>query len=97
MLQAYVGIVSRQGLEVFCPEHPQTVRFLQRRVERTRGQAVCFWSVVPDDAADQVRTALRCGERQLALHLLQQATRDGGSLLPTPDDAVDTWVMRSDA
>ena len=39
MLQAYVGIVSLQGLEIFCPEHPQTVRFLQRRVARTRGQA----------------------------------------------------------
>jgi len=51
MWQAFVGIVSRQGLEVFCPEHPQTVRFLQRRVERTRGQAVCFWSVAPAKAA----------------------------------------------
>lgn len=96
MWQAFVGIISRQGLEIFCPEHPQTVRFLQRRAERARGQAFCFWSVAPDDAAAQVRTALRYGERELALHLLQQATRDGGSLLPTPNDSADLCVIRSD-
>lgn len=96
MWQAYVGIVSRRGLEIFCPEHPQTVRFLQRRVERCRGQALCFWSVAQAEAVAQVEAALCADERRVALRLLDEATRDGGPLLPFPEDATQTWVLRCD-
>jgi hypothetical protein len=97
MLQAYVGIITRRGLEVFCPEYPQTVRFLQRRVERTRGHALCFWSVAADEAVAQVQAALRCGEPRAALRLLEQATRAGGPLLPFQSETTDMGVVPSDS
>jgi hypothetical protein len=31
---AYIGIVCRRGLEGFCPEHPQTMRFRRHRARR---------------------------------------------------------------
>ena len=85
MLQAYVGIVSRQGLEIFTPENPQTVRFLSRRAQREAGRVACFWSVVPDDTAGQIHAALRQGRGGEALALLQHQARDYGFLLPCDD------------
>jgi hypothetical protein len=96
MWQAYVGIVSRQGLEVFCPEHTQTVRFLWQRVRRQRGQAACFWSVVPDEAAAQVRAALHLGRPRTALHVLQSTARDWGHLLsPDADSTAEDSALRA--
>jgi len=85
MLQAYVGIVSRRGIEVFCPEYPGTVRFLFRRARRTRGGTACFWCVLADEAAKHVRTTLRFGQPQRAFEFLQTNARDIG-LLPADDD-----------
>lgn len=89
MLQAYLGLISRQGLEVFCPEHPQALRFLERRVRRTPGPALCFWSVLPDDAACQVQSALQHGLPAAAFQVLQQTAWDAGSLIPESTSSVD--------
>ena len=85
MLQAYVGIVSRRGIEVFCPEHSGTVRFLFRRAKRSAGHVACFWCVMSDDAAKHVRTTLRFGQPQRAFESLQLNARDIG-LLPLDDE-----------
>jgi hypothetical protein len=84
MLQAYVGIVSQRGIEVFCPEHPDTMRFLARRARRQRGRTACFWSVLPDDAVSRVRTTLRLGQPRSAFEILQVSARDIG-LIPLDD------------
>ena len=86
MLQAFVGIVSQRGLEVFCPERPETVHFLWRRVRRIPGRAACIWSVIPDDAAVGVQQALDAVGPEFALGFLQQAARELGVLFP--DDAL---------
>ena len=85
MLQAFVGIVSQRGLELFCPEHPDTVQFLWRRARRSRGIAACFWSVIPDDAAASVQNALHFVGPDVALAYLQQTVQRIGPLLPTED------------
>lgn len=82
MLQAFVGIVSRRGLEVFCPEDPDTVQFLWRRARRTPERTACFWSVISDDAAACVQHVLQSGGPEIALAFLQQSVRESGPLLP---------------
>ena len=82
MLQAFIGIVSHRGIEVFCPEDPATVRFLWRRAQRERGRAACFWSVIPSEAVELIEATLNLGLAREALDLLQQLARDYGFLVP---------------
>jgi hypothetical protein len=84
MLQAYLGIVSPHGLEVFCPEHPQTSRFLRRRVRRTYGRTLGCWAVIEAEAAACVELTLRSGLTQVALEYLLQTAHDFG-FLPAED------------
>lgn len=86
MLQAFVGIVSQQGIELFCPEDPATVRFLWRRVQRERGRAFCFWSVIPSEAVQRIQAVLALGLSREALDLLQQLARDYGFLVPDHEE-----------
>jgi hypothetical protein len=85
MLQAYIGIVSRRGLELFCPD-PQTVRFLWRRARRERGRVACYWSVLSAEVAEPIRIALLLGQPWDALDRMQQQAYDCGLLLPWDDD-----------
>ncbi|MDZ4782513.1 MAG: hypothetical protein SGJ19_19880 [Planctomycetia bacterium] len=82
MLKAFVGIVSQQGIEVFCPEDPATVRFLWRRVQRERGRTACFWSVIPSEAVELIESTLNLGLAHEALDHLQQLACDYGILVP---------------
>ncbi|MBY0460873.1 MAG: hypothetical protein K2V38_26435 [Gemmataceae bacterium] len=81
MLNSYVGIASRDGLERLCPENPGVARFLAAQAARLRQQAVLVWAVLPVDAADDIMEELRAGEKRFALRLLQHAARDGGQLM----------------
>jgi len=90
MLQAYIGIVSREGLELLCPENPETVRFLWRRVQREAGRVACFWSVVADESATLILSALRSGFRGEALALLQRESRECGLFVPSDEERLQT-------
>ena len=94
MLQAYVGIVSPSGIELFCPEDPATVRFLWRRVRRHPGRAACFWSVLPSDAVELVQAALLQGFPRHALDLIQQQARDYGFITPDTEEFTSRPVAR---
>jgi hypothetical protein len=69
-MQAYIGIMSRQGVEVICREHPDTTAWLRLQAERIRGEAVCFWSVIPKDDVAAIRFALEQGWRADATSFL---------------------------
>jgi hypothetical protein len=97
MLQAFIGIVSRQGLELICPEHPQTARFLRRRVQREAGKLACFWSVIPEEVVKPIQAALRRGQSAEALEFLQQQAREYGFFFPLDDDEADLPVIRDHA
>ena len=89
MWQAYVGIVSQRGLEVFCPEQPETALFLRRRAQRLRRGAACFWTVIADDSAAEIYEALRRGCSRAACELLQVTAREFGFLLPSDDEPAE--------
>jgi hypothetical protein len=83
MLSAYVGIAHQDGLEVFVPEHEHVVRFLARRVRREAlRRTICYWAVLPDDAARETGRLLEIGEPYAALITLVSAARDFGPILP---------------
>ena len=94
MLQAFVGIVSREGLEAIYPEHPHSLLFLRRRTERAAGSLACFWSVIPDVAVGRIQSALRAGESAEALGYLQQQAREYGLIYPLDRDEADLPVIR---
>ena len=83
MLQAFVGIVSHGGIEIFCAEDPATVKFLARRLERTNRPAACFWSVLPAEAAALIEATLNLGQSADALELLLRLAHEYGLLLPS--------------
>jgi len=65
MLKSYVGIASRNGLERFCPDHPDVTRFLAIQASRLKRQrAVLVWAAVSDIVADEIMDELRFGEKQ---------------------------------
>jgi hypothetical protein len=61
MMKSYVGIVSKNGIELFYPEDPATVRFLWRRVQRQKGRVACVWGVLPADAAELIQIEISLG------------------------------------
>ena len=79
MLKSYVGIASRNGLERFCPGHPEVTRFLAIQASRLKRQrAVLVWAAVSDIVADEIMDELRFGEKQAALQLLQSSAHECG-------------------
>ena len=97
MWQAYVGIISQRGLEVFCPEHPETARFLWRRAKRLHGRSVCFWTVISDDSVVEIRDTMRRGCTHAACELLQTTARDLGFLLPSDEEPADSTTSQHHA
>jgi hypothetical protein len=93
MWQAYVGIVSQRGLEVFCLEDPDTVRFLWRRVRRISGRAGCVWTVIAADDAARVHTALCQGQARAACEILLRSARDLGPLFPSDTEPADAPLL----
>jgi hypothetical protein len=83
MKQSYLGIITPRGLEVFCPEHPETLRFLWRRARRLSAEAECIWAVLPEDAAKLIRTSIEAFRTKAALEILRRACLEGGYLLPS--------------
>ena len=86
---AYVGIVSRYGLESLHAEEWHTTAFLLRRAERMQPRgAVCFWTVMEPEIAEQIRTELAWGNRAHAILLLQTLAYEVGRVLPEESDTV---------
>ena len=83
MLKSFVGIATLHGLEAFLPEHEHVVRFLSRRTRREAyRRAVCYWAVLPEEAAWEVRRQMDLGEPFTALQILDRTATDLGAILP---------------
>jgi hypothetical protein len=83
MKQSYLGIITPRGLEVFCPEHPDTLRFLWRRARRLSAEAECIWTVIPDDVAKLIRQNIERFRTKTALDILSRTSLECGYILPT--------------
>lgn len=82
MLKSYVGIASRNGLERFCPDHPEVTRFLAIQASRLKRQrAVLVWAAVSDVFADEIMDELRYGDKQTALRMLQTSAHECGLVM----------------
>lgn len=83
MLRSFVGIASYYGLQSFFPEHEHVVRFLLKRASRDpTGRNICYWAVISERAALEVRRHLILGNRLAALTLLDRTAFDIGPILP---------------
>ena len=59
MLKSYVGIASRNGLERFCPDHPEVTRFLAIQASRLKRQRAVL--VLSDAARVEWKLGKRTG------------------------------------
>jgi len=84
MIQSYVGVITAKGLQAIYRESDHVVRFLERRLYRTRPVAgLCYWAVLGDQELEYIELQLQCGESQAALRTLEEAAEFGGFILPS--------------
>ena len=87
MGESYVGIVSKQGLELLIPENEHLLRFLCQRVYRKRPYSrACVWVVLPSDLAQRLEAAWR---------LLQNEADHVGPVLPSTWEVVRNMLPAS--
>ena len=90
---AYVGIVSRYGLESLHAEERHTATFLLRRAAWQREKtAVCFWAVMSPEIAAQIQRELACDRRAEAFLLLESLAYELGRILPDSVDPVAAYL-----
>lgn len=82
MLQAYVGVVSRQGISLLSPEHEGTRLSVRRAVRSSTGR-IGFWAVLAESDARSVQALFQSGYRHEALVMLNRCARDIGRILPS--------------
>ena len=86
MANSFVGIISPRGLELLLPETEHALPFLVRRAYRRRPtEAVCYWAVMQDSAAAEVRRQLQ-GRRREDAFLALRALADFFGTIPPPTD-----------
>lgn len=77
MLRAFVGIADCYGLESFLPESEVPIAWLARRATANPSrQAVCYWAVVSDEVAREIRSELEGLHRVEALRTLLSLARE---------------------
>lgn len=87
MIDAYVGMISRRGLECFVPETEHAALFLLRRAMRSSAApTVCCWAVLRREDAARIQQLLRNRNSADALAMLHNTARSLGTLLPPADD-----------
>ena len=87
MANAYLGIVSRKGLEMLVPETKHAETFLLKRTARRGGRdAFCCWAVLPERAVWEIQRDLCSGRHQEALITLNAEARFLGTVLPPTDE-----------
>ena len=85
MVNSYVGIISRRGLESFIPDTEHAAPFLLRRAYRRQPpEAICYWAVMQDAAAREVERQLQWRRHEDALATLHARATYFGTFLP-PD------------
>jgi hypothetical protein len=87
MVNSYVGIISRRGLESLLPETEHAVLFLLRRVCRKYcGEASCYWAVMQDSAASEIQRHLQWRRYEDALLALRTRATYFGTIAPSDSD-----------
>lgn len=83
MTDAYLVIVSAEGLELITRETTHARRFLARRCFDRRGNhEACYWACLPDREAKLIHWLIGCGQSRSALWVLNTAALDAGPIGP---------------
>jgi hypothetical protein len=83
VLNSYVGIISRRGLESLLPDGEHAAPFLVRRAcRRQPTEAICYWAVMQDTAAKEVERQLQWQLYENALATLHECAKHFGTFLP---------------
>ncbi len=80
MLNAYVGVASKQGLSMFHPERDDT-RSLVRNSVLPDTRRIGFWAVLTDSEAQWIHALLMNGQGREAMMLLDRCAREIGRIL----------------
>ncbi len=95
MRQSFVGIIDSSGLTSLLCENDRIIECLLQLAQRRKG--VCFWAVVDDAVAWQIRRELDEGNRIEALHALRCHASELGQILPSPSVPIDESVVEVDS
>jgi hypothetical protein len=85
MRNAFVGLVSRQGLEALLPENGAACRW-SLNMARTCFPSGCLWAVLERAAAAEVLDLLADGQPRAALEALSLAAESIGPLTHRGDN-----------
>lgn len=86
MTDAYLIVLSAEGLEIISEENAHTRHFLLRRCFAVNSsRESCYWALLPTKKAEAIRWLILHGER-LAVHwLLNESVIDSGLIAPVDD------------
>lgn len=83
MVESYVGIIGKRGVESFLPENQHTLHFLMRRAYRSRPmRAVCYWAALRDTDARSIEEQLDADNGHEALRMLEYCATHFGTIPP---------------
>jgi hypothetical protein len=87
MSKAFVGIISSRGLESMVPETDHALPFLIRRAYRREPpETVCYWAVMDEAVAEEVRRQLQGHCHEDAFLVIQTLAECFGTIPPPLED-----------
>ncbi len=87
MTDAYLVVLSKEGVEQITLETEHARRFLRRRCfEVNAGHESCYWTLLPTEKAEAIRWLILHGERLAAHWLLNESALDSGMIAPACDE-----------
>jgi len=87
MTNAYLVVLSAEGVEIIIEENAHASHFLSRRCFSVScGREVCYWTLLPTEKAEAIRWLILHGERLAAHWLLNESAIDSGLIAPTCDE-----------
>jgi hypothetical protein len=83
MNRAYIGIITRAGLESLRPEDEHTARSSASRAYRSfPRKACCWWGALSDATAAEVLAQVSRGDRHTALRVIDRSAAFMGPIFP---------------
>ncbi len=87
MTDAYLVVLSAEGVEIITDENAHARHFLLRRCFAVNGgRESCYWALLPTQKAEAIRWLILHGERLAAHWLLNESAIDSGLVAPIDDE-----------
>ncbi len=87
MTDAYLIVLSSEGVEIISEENAHAKHFLLRRCFAVNdGRESCYWALLPTKKAETIRWLILHGERLAAHWLLNESVIDSGLITPIVDE-----------